>query len=95
MTSNQFRPLPSYVQAILWSLAIAMLVGLIIIGGKDSAEKERAAIRQVYQDGYKAGAEGVALECPWSTWHTEARVVWNRGYVAGVASRNTPRNAAD
>ncbi len=95
MVADGRNKLPRVVENALWITVGVMFVSMVLVGSKQTADNERAAIRQVYQDGYNAGSAGVALECPWSTWYTDARVEWNRGYVAGAVSRNTPRNAAD
>jgi ribosome modulation factor len=92
---NEDKKLSDRTVIILWIVACIMFTLVMAKSVQDGANRNRQEKQRIYQDGFDAGAAGVKVECPYSTWNTDERVNWNRGYVAGAASRNTPRNAAD
>jgi ribosome modulation factor len=74
-------------QVLLSTVAVVWFAAMIV-AAKYDAKSEQQKHQEIFQDGFKAGAAGVAIECPYSTWRTNARVEWNRGYVAGAVSRH-------
>ena len=75
----------------LMCAVVVIVCVLMVVSIPHEAKRKREAKQQIYHDGYNAGQTGIAIECPWSSWYTEQRVDWTRGYTAGAAAKKANR----